>query len=80
MSKFAYSSLVPSDYNRPAIDTILRDIEKRFNGVVQLPVYTNAARPPATDYAAGSAIWNSDDNFTNVSDGTDWRDPTGSVT
>lgn len=45
-----------------------------------LPSYTNALRPDATDVPARSAIWNSDDNAPNWSDGTVWRDASGSIT
>jgi len=45
-----------------------------------LPVHTDANRPLPTAVTAGTIIWNSDDGFTNVSDGTDWYDPTGAVT
>lgn len=45
-----------------------------------LPTYTNAGRPAANTVPAGTVIFNSDDNYTNASDGTNWRDPTGAVT
>lgn len=54
-----------------------------FNSVNYNPPvqsYSNAGRPAATAYAAGSAIWNTDDNAPNYSDGTNWRDAAGSTT
>ena len=39
---------------------------------------TDATRGAAG--TAGCVIWNSGDNFINVSDGANWRDPTGAVT
>jgi hypothetical protein len=42
--------------------------------------YSNAARPAATAVPIYTAIYNTDDNFVNVSDGTNWRDPAGNVT
>lgn len=45
-----------------------------------LPSYTNANRPAASSVAVGGAIWNTDDNAPNFSDGTNWRDAAGLVT
>jgi len=45
-----------------------------------LPIHTDANRPLPTAVKAGTVIWNSDDSFTNVSDGTNWYDPTGVIT
>lgn len=51
------------------------------NGVkVKLPVYSNDNRPPASYFAVGVAIFNSDDNAPNYSDGADWRDALGNLT
>ncbi len=47
---------------------------------VQPPSFDNAHRPSATNYPIGTAIWNTDDNALNWSDGTDWRNAAGSVT
>ena len=47
---------------------------------LKLKVYTDGNRPAASGLPAGSSIWNSDDNFINTSDGTNWRDPTGATT
>lgn len=45
-----------------------------------LPSYTNANRPGANLVPAGTMIFNTNDNFPNVSDGTNWRDPAGAIT
>jgi hypothetical protein len=45
-----------------------------------LPVHTDGTRPLPTAVQPGTIIWNSGDGYTNVSDGTDWYDPTGAVT
>jgi hypothetical protein len=41
---------------------------------------TNLSRPPASEYPAGTSVWNSDDAAPNFSDGTDWRDAAGNLT
>lgn len=43
-------------------------------------IFTDITRPPATEVPAGTKIFNSVDNFENISDGTDWRNPAGAVT
>jgi hypothetical protein len=45
-----------------------------------LKSYTNATRPAATAVPTFSAIWNTDDNAPNWSDGAAWRDSAGVVT
>lgn len=45
-----------------------------------LASYTNATRPAASAVPLYSAIFNTDDNAPNYSDGTNWRDATGSIT
>ena len=47
---------------------------------VQLAVYDDAGRPDPGDMPAGAAISNSADDKTNISDGTDWKDPAGATT
>lgn len=47
---------------------------------VEPETYSNALRPLATAYPAGTMIWNTDDNAPNYSDGTAWRDAVGSLT
>lgn len=42
--------------------------------------YTNALRPNADLFKVGQAIWNTDDNALNWSDGTNWRDAAGVIT
>lgn len=42
--------------------------------------YANATRPAASSVLAGTLIFNTDDNFPNVSDGTNWRDMSGAIT
>jgi len=43
-----------------------------------VPAYSDGTRPAAG--TIGRVIFNTDDNFLNVDDGTNWRDPTGAVT
>lgn len=50
-------------------------ITKRSTSDVQ--IYTNITRPDASLYTVGFAIWNSDDNAYNYSDGVVWRDAAG---
>lgn len=42
--------------------------------------YSNATRPLPSTIPIFSAIWNTNDNATNWSDGTNWRDATGVIT
>ncbi len=49
-------------------------------GSLQLPVYTDGTRPAANTVTAGTMIFNSSDNFPNVSDGANWRDMSGGIT
>ena len=44
------------------------------------PAYADATRPNPADVPVGFTIFNTDDNFINCSDGTNWRDPTGAIT
>jgi hypothetical protein len=43
-------------------------------------VCTDATRPAATEFLAGTKIWNTDDAAYNFSDGTAWRDAQGGLT
>lgn len=52
----------------------------RASGAMGMITYTNANRPPAAQFGAGMMIFNSNDNFPNISDGTNWRDMSGNVT
>ena len=49
-------------------------------GTEPWPAYTNATRPAATAWPIYSAIWNTDDNALNWTDGTNWRDASGVIT
>ena len=51
-----------------------------FYGKPVLRSYTDAGRPAASGVPAGTMIFNTDDNFPNVSDGTNWRDMAGATT
>lgn len=42
--------------------------------------YSNTTRPAATLFPAGFAIWNTDDNAYNTSNGTAWYDAMGGLT
>ena len=42
--------------------------------------YSNATRPSASDIPTYSMIFNTSDNQINISDGTNWRDPSGAIT
>ena len=52
----------------------------RASGAMGMIAYTDAARPPAAQFGAGMMIFNSSDNFPNISDGANWRDMSGNVT
>ena len=52
----------------------------RVSGAMGMITYTNANRPPAAQFGAGMMIFNSSDNFPNISDGANWRDMSGNVT
>jgi hypothetical protein len=43
-------------------------------------VCTDANRPSATTFLAGTKVWNTDDAAYNYSDGTAWRDAIGALT
>ncbi len=45
--------------------------------LIFLKTYTDASRPTASAAGAGAVIFNSDDGGLNVSDGTNWRAPSG---
>jgi hypothetical protein len=44
------------------------------------PAFADATRGLATAWPAFAAIWNTDDNALNWSDGAVWRDATGAIT
>jgi hypothetical protein len=49
-------------------------------GIMNPPSFADATRPLPADVGSGYTIWNTDDGFTNVSDGTNWLDPNGAIT
>ena len=49
-------------------------------GLMNPPSFTDATRPAAAVAGSGYTIWNTDDEDTNVSNGTDWLDSAGVVT
>lgn len=49
-------------------------------GLLSPPSFTDITRPAPADVGSGYTIWNTDDDFTNVSNGTNWLDPDGAVT
>lgn len=57
-----------------------RSVKARHLGVldsITLTVYTDATRPAPTSLPAGTVIYNSTDSGLNVTDGADWRAPSG---
>ena len=50
------------------------------DGPIAMKTYTNANRPSASSLAAGTMIYNTNDNAPNFSDGTNWRDAVGNIT
>lgn len=52
----------------------------RASGAMGMITYTDGTRPPAAQFGAGMMIFNSSDNFPNISDGTNWRDMAGNTT
>lgn len=51
-----------------------------MGGLSLAGTYTNANRPAANTFPAGSMIWNSDDVAPNFSDGANWFDAAGGAT
>jgi len=76
------STLDLVDNNRNTVATLNSDgTLVTVSGVaLPLPSYSNSTRPDAGSISVGGAIWNTDDNAPNWSDGSDWRDGSGSVT
>ena len=70
------------------LQKFLSEVEGRVNDIATgsepvrtvLEVFTNGTRPDAGTVAAGTMIFNSDDNAPNVSDGASWRDMAGVLT
>ena len=48
--------------------------------VMSRQVCTDATRPDASTFLAGTGIWNTDDSAWNISDGTAWRNAIGDLT
>jgi hypothetical protein len=48
--------------------------------IISRPVCTDATRPAASTFLPGTGVWNTDDGAWNYSDGTAWRDATGTLT
>jgi hypothetical protein len=44
------------------------------------PAFTDLTRPLPADWPLFAAIWNTDDNALNWTDGTNWRDAAGVIT
>lgn len=49
-------------------------------GTESFPVFTDTSRPAAGDWPLYGAIWNTDDDSLNWTDGTNWLDATGTIT
>jgi hypothetical protein len=49
-------------------------------GTEPWPAFTNLSRPLPADWPLYAAIWNTDDNALNWTDGTNWRDAAGAIT
>jgi len=49
-------------------------------GTEPWPPFTDLSRPAPADWPLFGAIWNTDDNALNWTDGTNWRDAAGVIT
>jgi hypothetical protein len=49
-------------------------------GTEPWPPYADATRPAPADWPLFGAIWNTDDDALNWTDGTNWRDAAGAIT
>lgn len=49
-------------------------------GTESFPPFTDLTRPAATAWPLYGAIWNTDDDALNWTDGTNWLDATGAIT
>ena len=74
----------------PATRELLRQVQRQVDSLESrvarleanrgtLDAHTDASRPRANERKYRQ-IFNTDDGFPNVSDGTNWLDPTGAVT
>lgn len=78
------SRLISNAIARHASQTELphaaRSVKVRHLGIldsISLKIYTDTTRPAATSLPAGTVIYNSTDSGLNVTDGTNWRAPSG---
>ena len=64
------------------VNAINRLIEavKGLKTAPTLDVFSNTSRPSASSVPVGYIFFNSNDNFPNVSDGTNWRNMSGTIT
>ncbi len=62
-----------------AVDELISVWMTSVGGARDLAVFSNATRP-AQPVSVGTAIFNTDDNAPNYSDGTNWRDASGALT
>lgn len=68
------------------VTDLRNDVEEAFTtvegmiGAPMLPIFNNMTRPNPALVPPGTAIFNSDDNAPNYSDGTTWLDAMGSIT
>lgn len=77
-TNFSLPELEAGDLGTAAIFTrAMRLLDTRLN---RPPSYTDGNRPSAGSVPAGFMIWNTTDNALNVSDGTNWRTATGTIT
>lgn len=51
-----------------------------IDATIPLRTFNDGTRPLATAVPVGTIFFNTGDNFPNVSDGTNWRNPAGAVT
>lgn len=58
----------------------MEDGDSAAIGTEPHPAFSDLGRPSASDWPIFAAIWNTDDNALNWSDGTAWRDATGAAT
>jgi len=69
---------MPSTYYPPS--SRMHTLSMTFPPPQAPTTYNDTTRLAATSFAAGTWIWNTDDNAPNWSDGTNWRDSDGNLT
>jgi len=62
-----------------AINRLVEAI-KAIHTTPTLDVYSDTSRPDASTKPVGYIFFNTSDNFPNVSDGTNWRNMSGTIT